>query len=119
MWEIVHCQRNFPINGCSGHSDIARAGAIAIELDRPSPSEISHVVLLPICINLLVGDIEGFLLGLLEQAEGHMAVYVRLGLFTCRADVLFNRGFVSRANKNDLKVKIEQLLTLAQPMRLV
>jgi hypothetical protein len=119
MWEIVRCQRNFPIDGWSGHSDIARAGAIAIELDRPSPSEISRVVLLPICIDLHVGDIEGLLLGLLEQAEGHMAVYVRLGLFTCRADVLFDRGFFSRPNENDLKAKIEQLLTLAQPMRLV
>jgi hypothetical protein len=117
-WEIKRYQRNFAIDVCSVHSDIARAGAIDIELDRPSPSEISRVVLLPICINLLNGDTEGLLLGLLEQAESHMGVYRRLGLFTCRADDLFDRGF-SQGNEIDLKVKIEQFLTLAQPMRLV
>jgi len=119
VWERVRCQRNFAIDGCSGHSDIARAGAIAIELDRPSPSEISRVVLLPVCIDLLVGGAEGLLLGSLEQAESHMAVHRRLGLFTCRADVLFDPGFFSRANEKHLKAKIAQLLTLAQPIRLV
>ena len=118
-WEIARCQRNFAIDGCSGHSDISQAGPIAIELDRPSPSEISRVALLPICVDLLVGHIEGLLVGLLEQAESHLALYRRLGLFNCRADALFDRGFFSRANANHLEVEIEQLLTLAQPMGLV
>jgi hypothetical protein len=119
MWEIVRCQRNFTIDGCSGQSNIIQAGVIDFELDRPIPSNIIRVVLLPICIDLLSGIIEGLLLGLLEQDEGHMAVYVRLGLFFCRDDVLFDRGFFSQVNENDLEAKLERLLTLAQPTKLV
>ncbi len=50
-------------------------------------------------------------MGLIEQAESHMAVYRRQGLFTCRADVLFDRDFFF--NGDHLEAKIKQLLTLA------
>ena len=116
MWEILRCQPHFTVDW---HGDSAGAGEIAFELDRPCPSEISRVVLLPICIDLLIGGTEGLLLGLIEQAETQMATYRRLGIFNCEVDVLYDRGFFSRADENHLEAQIEQLLTLAPPIRLV
>jgi hypothetical protein len=116
-WEVLRCHRNFAVGR---HDDTAEAGEIAIELDRPSPSQISSVVLLPICIDLLVGGTEGLVLGLIEeQAESQMATYRRLGIFTCSVDVLYDRDFFSRAHENHLKAHIERSLTLALQIRLV
>ena len=117
VWEMLRCQCDFAVGR---HDDTAEAGEFAIELDRPSPSQISRVVLLPICIDLLVGGTEGLVLGLVEEeVESQMGTYRRLGISTCSVDDLYDRDFLSRAHENHLKTQIERSLTLALPIRLV
>jgi len=47
IWGRLRCQRTFAIDNCRGHSVTARAGAIAVELDRPSPSPIETLPGIP------------------------------------------------------------------------
>jgi hypothetical protein len=119
IWERLSCQRTFATSGCRVHGNTTTAGTITIELDRPSLSPISRAVLLPICIDVLVGHTEGLLLELVEQAESHMATYHRLGIFNCSAYNLFDQDFLSQIDSSHLKAKVEESLTLVPPIKLV
>ena len=78
---------------------------ILIELDRPVLSCISYTKLLPVWNKL--GTIKGLFLGLIKEASNKVAVYRRLGYFTCQSHDLYSEAGVYI---NELESETEHIL---------
>ena len=92
IWERRRSERNFHVPASEVNRDASSNSQILIELDRPVPSCISHTKLLPVWND--IGTIEGLFLGLMKQAGNEVAVYRRLGYFTCQSHELYGEAGV-------------------------
>jgi hypothetical protein len=96
-----------------GDGDNLRVGEISVELDRPVPLFISSMAILPI-YQPLGPCIQGLLLGLIGF-DNEMAMYHRLGSFSCHSDLMENELSFSSIQDNRLTVDMEEILRMISP----
>ena len=113
-WKRRRFERNFYVAASEVHKNTSSNSQILIELDRPVPPCISHTKLLPVWNEL--GTIEGLFLGLMKEASNEVAVYRRLGYFTCQSHDLYSEAGVCM---NELESETEHILQTTPLFKLV
>ena len=113
IWKRRRSERNFYVAASEVHKNPSSNSQILVELDRPVPSCISHTKLLPVWNEL--GTIEGLFLGLMKEASNEVAVYRRLGYFTCQSRDLYGRAGVC---VNELESETERILQITPLFKL-